>query len=404
MAAISPQYYLFFVRDVLPQPAAHLIQVVQCANAAANLGYPSVLSYLQRGPLAWNPLRWVAALPPRPVDPDFAAFYSTQNRLNLLPLPMPWPIDRVKTKLTNASTVACKYYWPLQLRSRTKLVHTRDWNFVKAAIKSGVPVIYECHHCLPHPYEAEIVTNPLLQVAVTVVETVQRNMIANGMPPNKIRVVPNGFNRQFLERHPEGATAWRDQLLPSPQHKLAVYAGALQNFKGVDLLLEIAPQCPDVVFALAGGPVEQQAHYQAQCDRNGLSNVRCLGFLPQNQLAELLQAADVLLHPHRMGPAATFTSPLKLFDYLASGTPIVASEIPSLESFKGTAAISAWCPPDSPNDLIKALRQVLATKPRRAEGYPDMIEYVRQYSWENRIKTILDQVDPALRPDPIHSC
>lgn len=396
--SLQPPYYVFFVREALPKPAAHLIQVVQCANAAANLGYPAVLSYLQPGPQAANPLRWLKPLPPRPVSAELADFYSTEAQLQLLPLAMPWPIDRVPTKLTNSSTVACKYYWPVHLRSRTRLVHSRDWNFIKAAVKSGVPAVYECHHCLPHPYDRAIVTHPLLQVAVTVVETVRQNMIENGMPADKILLAPNGFNRLFLTRQPEAARTWRQRLLPAPDARLAVYAGALETFKGIDLLLEVAPRFPEVVFALAGGPAAQQAHYQAQCDRLGLRNVVWLGFLPQSELASLLQAADVLLHPHRSGAAATFTSPLKLFDYLASGTPIVASKIPSLTCFEGSGAIAAWCPPDSADQFAQALRQVLSTKPRRPEGYPEAIDYVRQFSWENRIQAILERVDPVLRP------
>ncbi|MEO1069440.1 MAG: hypothetical protein AAFW95_10030 [Cyanobacteria bacterium J06638_6] len=53
-----PRHYLFFIRDTLPQPAAHLIQTVQCANAAANLGYPTQLAFIDQGATARQPWRW----------------------------------------------------------------------------------------------------------------------------------------------------------------------------------------------------------------------------------------------------------------------------------------------------------------------------------------------------------
>ncbi len=150
-----PHPYLFFIRDTLPQPAAHLIQTVQCANAAAHLGYPTQLAFVDRSTTAWQPWRWVNPQP-QTVNEEFAQFFNLQagalNPLKLLPLAMPWPIDRVKHKLTNASTVACKYYWPRHLAARTALVHTRDWNFAKAALKHGVPVVFECHHHTDKPF------------------------------------------------------------------------------------------------------------------------------------------------------------------------------------------------------------------------------------------------------------
>jgi glycosyltransferase involved in cell wall biosynthesis len=131
-----------------------------------------------------------------------------------------------------------------------------------------------------------------------------------------------------------------------------------------------------------------------------------LGYLLHKDLPSLLQAADILAHPHCSGQAATFTSPLKLFDYLTSGNPIVATEIPSLMEFKNSqayaegvgGAIAAWCEPDNLNKFAEAIAQVLKTHPRKAEGYQDILNFVKQFSWENRAAKILSYVDESLRP------
>ena len=44
---MSQKYYVFFIAEPLPQQGAHLVQMVQCANAAANLGYPTLLVYVK---------------------------------------------------------------------------------------------------------------------------------------------------------------------------------------------------------------------------------------------------------------------------------------------------------------------------------------------------------------------
>lgn len=393
--------YLFYVKEELPKPEAHLIQVVQCANGAANNGLSTWLAYPEWGNGAVaKPWRWIMPRP-RAVSPSFAEFYNVQSQLQLLPLAQPWPVDRIPHKLTSSSTMVCKYYWPLFLKRCTSLVHTRDWNFVKAAIISGTPVVYECHHFLDRPYEPQIANSSLLQLAVTVVDTVKANMLENGMPEDKIAVIPNGYNCQFLERHLQAALEWRSRLLPSREDRLVVYAGALYPFKGIDLMLEAAERLPQVHFAIAGGPLEQQHHYQGQIQQRHLRNVKFLGFLGQQSLAALLQAADVLAHPHLSGRAASFTSPLKLFDYLAAGTPVVATKIASLRALQRENAIAAWCEPDDSREFQQALEAVLRRYPWRPQGYSQGPDYVRPFSWEGRIQRILSRVAPQFRPQPL---
>lgn len=398
------KHYIFFARSVLPQPdAAHLIQIAQLANAAANLGYSTVLVSLQQGLEALNPVNLILPFQPRKPDQKLAEFYNFQDKLKVAKLPMPWPIDQINNKFTNSSTIACKYYLPIHISPQAKIVHTRDWNFVKAAVLNGVPAIYERDHYEQKRYEPEIVNSKFFQVAVTVVDQVRDDMIKNGMPPEKVITLHNGFNQLFCVRHPEQAEEWRKKLLADGCQNLVVYAGALFKFKGVDLLIDIAKDLPHIKFALAGGNETQIKAYQQMTRDKQVNNVTFLGYLEQNRLASLLQAADILVAPHCSGEAATFTSPMKLFDYMSAGVPIVATEIPSMMEFKSSQAIAGWCEPDSPTELAKCIQQVLATHPRKPEGYQDNLDFVSQFSWENRIIKILDHVEERMRPQLLES-
>lgn len=393
------KHYIFFTRHTLTTPQAHLVQVFNSANGAANLGYSTVLCFLQQGLASFNPVNLLHPFHPRKPAAKLSKFYNIQEKLKVAPLPIPWPIDQIRSKWTNSSTLVCKYYFPIHILPYTKIVHTRDWNFVKAAIKHGVPAIYEHHHHEQKQFEPEVVHNPLFQIAVTVADPIRESMIQCGMPPAKVIKLHNGFNQVFLERHPEAAKVWREKLLVEQRQHLIVYAGALRNFKGIDLLIEVAKTIPQVQFAFAGGNESEVQHYQQLAQEQQTPNVNFLGHLPQNQLASLLQAADILAHPHCSGQAANTTSPLKLFDYLASGTPIVATEIPPLMEFKSSSAIAGWCEPDNPTQLAQCLQQVLATYPRKIEGYTDNLAFVQQFSWENRISKIISHVDDSMRPE-----
>ncbi len=393
------KHYLFFTRHTVPQPGADLIQIVNCANGAANLGYSAVLSYLDQGSNGLGLAQYLQPFKPQVPSIDLVNYYSFQNRLQVAPLPIPWKLSRrFPSKWTHPSTVVCKYYLPMHMRAVTQLVHSRDWNFVKAAVQSGVPAIYECDHYVERYFESEIVHHHLFQLAVTVADPVRRNMLDHGMPPEKLIKLHNGFNQIFLARHMHQAQAWRISLMGQGQQFLAVYSGALYPFKGVDLLMDVAKHLPQVQFVFAGGSPVQVATYQNLAQERQLRNTQFLGHLPHEKLASLLQSANVLLHPHCMGEAATFTSPMKFFDYMASGTPIVATEIPPLMEFKPSAVVAGWCEPNQPAKLADCIAQVLQSHPYRSEGYAESMEYVQQFSWENRIAKILSHVEAPLRP------
>ena len=397
------KYYIVFTRTVLPQPdAAHLVRDVNSANAAANLRYATVLVYLQRGLSALDPRAWLHAFRPREPDDELAKFYNIQECLQVATLPIPWPIDRIGRRWINSIKITTEYFFPVHILPHAGMIHTPDWDLIKAAVRNGVPVIYERDHYRERPYEPDIVNSPLFQVTVTVDERVRENMIQNGMPPGKILKLHNGVNRSFFTRQPEAAEAWREQLLGERQY-LVVYSGALYRFKGVDLLIDAARELPHIQFVLAGGSDFQVRAYRKQSAAGQAGNVTFLGHVTHERLVSLLQAADALVYPHCSGNAATLGSPLKFFEYLASGAPMVATEVPHVTEFKLSQLVIGWCPPDNVGQLARSIEHTLMTYPRRMEGYSASIQFARQFSWENRMSTILSHVDGSMRPHPVRS-
>lgn len=384
----SKKHYIFFTKSTLPQPEAHIVHDVNTANAVANLGYSAVLVYLKKNRESLNPLDWFLPFRPQKPDSELKEYYRIGDRLQTIGLAMPYPISSSGNRWLNWSTYICKYYFPRFVFPRTKILHTLDWNLAKTAVRAGIPVIYEREHDQFNKYDLDVVKSPLFQVAITVADSVRENMISMGMPPEKIVKLPLSFNSQFLTRYPEAAQ-WRDKLLANGRDKLVVYSGGLYGFKGVDLLLEVAQQLPDVQFAFAGGKPEQLQHYQEKTKKLNLDNATFLGYVQHQQLPALLQAANALAHPHLSGEASTFTSPLKFFEYLASGMPIVATEIPPLLEFKKQNLIAGWCETDSVSAYKECLQETLAKYPRQEMGYSSQLEFAAQFTWESRLEKIL---------------
>ncbi|MEA5565341.1 glycosyltransferase [Anabaena sp. UHCC 0399] len=395
--------YIFFSRTISLKPdTAHEIHDVLCANAAANIGYSSVLVYpdSQRG--SGNTLGLLSPFKLTQPDQKFVEFYDVQDKLKIATLPMPWPIDCIGGKLTNTNTVLTRYYLPIHLSPHTKLVHTRDWNFVKAAVKNHIPTIYERHYFQEEKFAPEIVNSPFFQIAITQSEPIRQSLIAQGMPPDKVVWLHNGFEKSFLLRQPEQAQEWRKELLGNERQYLVVYSGALYPFKGINVLIDAAKELPHIQFVITGGKEEQVTAYQQLAREKQIDNVKFLGWiLPRQRLVSLFQAADILAHPHCSGKSANFTNPVKFFQYMASGTPIIITEIPPLMLFKDLPLSAVWCEPDHPKKLAKSIEQALEIYPRKIEGYVNNIELAKQFSWENRADKILSYVDESLRPPMI---
>ncbi|MGK7939055.1 MAG: glycosyltransferase [Crocosphaera sp.] len=383
------KHYLVYSQLSQQPDSAHEIHDVMCANAVANLGYSGILAYPKKTTNSLNLFPVFFPFQPEKPEQEFIDFYDVQNQLRVLGLSIPSLIEKGINRF-NVSSLVCKYYLPIHLRNKIQAVHTRDWNFAKAAVKNKIPTIFERHYFAEKTFEQDIVTDPHFRVVITQSEIIRQSMIEAGIPSEKAIWLDNGFNQSFLQRYPEDAQKWRSELLKNNRKYLIIYSGALYPFKGVDLLIDVAYKLPNLQFAVTGGTEEQVKHYQQLAQEKQVNNINFLGWvMPRSRLISLFQAADILAHPHLSGKSASFTNPVKFFQYLASGTPIVATEIAPLMSFKKTVPIGIWCEPDDPTIFADAIQKCLETYPRKIGGYEENMSYSKNFSWEKRAEKII---------------
>jgi glycosyltransferase involved in cell wall biosynthesis len=110
--------------------------------------------------------------------------------------------------------------------------------------------------------------------------------------------------------------------------KIILYTGTLEPYQGIDLLIGCAEwvirRRQDVAFLLVGGKPVQVDHYQSKVKRLGLSAYfRFTGTRPPEEIPEIVQLSHVLVSPRTNGT----NTPLKIYGYLRSGKPIVATNL-----------------------------------------------------------------------------
>ncbi len=218
-------------------------------------------------------------------------------------------------------------------------------------------------------------------------------LITAGAPTGKITVVPDGVNLSMFQNRPEKEAA-RERLNLPVDRKIVVYTGSfyLYSWKGVDVLLETSGYfSADTLFVLVGGDEKEIADIK----KKGVGpNVRLVPHRPHHEVAGYLAAADVLVLPNKTGSlhSERYTSPLKLFEYMASGVPIVASHLPSIcEVLNENNAFLVTA--NSPERLAAGLRMVLLDARGSRERADQALKDVKKYSWDERAVTIINKLD-----------
>ena len=174
------------------------------------------------------------------------------------------------------------------------------------------------------------------------------------------------------------------------------YTGHLYPGRGIDLLLELARRNPKMRFLWAGGEPVAVERWSKRLSNAGVNNVRLMGFVPNRQLPLIQAACDVLMMPHERrvsasggGDIARFTSPMKMFEYLASGKAILASDLPVLREVlnEDNAVLIAPEDIDAWNGALRVLE--VNEDRRRALGNQARTDAAK-YTWVERARRSLE--------------
>lgn len=211
----------------------------------------------------------------------------------------------------------------------------------------------------------------------------------------KTLVLPDGVDLKIFDIDISTKEACRKLNLPLDK-KILGYMGRFKTAgmeKGIDDILESLKLLNDknIIFMAVGGSEEEIAHYQEKAEKLNINEqVILLGHCEQNKVAIYQKACDVLLMPFPYNQHyAYFMSPLKMFEYMASKRPIIASNLPSVrEVLNETNAI--LIEPDNPESLTQGIKKSLENKELSDKISKQAYFDAQKYSWEQRAKNIVD--------------
>ncbi len=336
---------IYFANIRLPTEKAHGLQIMKTCEALAEAGVGVELVV----PIRRNHLT------SEPFD-----FYKVKNNFSITKIGcidgLAWPVF----KSFGFWIQTFSFYFrakKLILPHTTAAVFTRDLVGAWWLAKTGAKVFYELHTIPEKITWLHRAAWSRAAGLVVISNGIKTKLVAEGVSAKKILVARDAIDLTDYGKQLDKKDC-RSMLGLPEDLKIIIYTGHLYDWKGADVLAQAAQliSSENQVY-LVGGTAQDIARFKKQYTG---SNLHIVGWQDHARIPLWHAAADLLVLPNsaRLAISRLYTSPMKLFEYLASGTPLIASDLPALREVVSVEEV-VFCAPDDPAALARAIEDTL---------------------------------------------
>jgi len=367
---------IYITNTRIPSEKANSYQSMQMCNSFAKI-YDEVEM--------WVPILYNTPELKKHEDNPYS-FYGIDKTFEIKKL---WTLDsRILINLnafiwanTKAVMFAFNVLMKLRKESNNTIVFTRDWYVLKILLfgrKIGLiknKIFYEAHkfsnHLVPNFKECDgvIVINNYLK------------HLHEERGVNKILVAHDSVNineYKYISNY---------KKIDKEKYSL-VYTGNLFAWKGVYALVDSLKYiAKNIELIIVGGSKNALNEFKKYVKKSEFNNIKLIGHVPKQDTIKYVENADILFLPNSAkDKMSLYTSPIKLFEYMASKRPIIASNLPSICEILEDKKNAILCEPDNPKDLADKINWVLENDSTSIvnQAYED----VQEYTWDKRAEKI----------------
>lgn len=255
-------------------------------------------------------------------------------------------------------------------------------------------IIFELHR-VPEQISRRIryvLTRAGLVVVVT--SFIKKELVKKGFSPNKIPVLPDGVDLLPFEKlRTVGKGNLRNKFTLPMDKKIITYVGTLHTLgmsKGVEDLIETFPvvlkKVPDAFLLLVGFQEVEIKEVSMVLQKLGVpeARFRVLPFLPQEDAQAHMVASDVLVMNFPWTKHyAYYMSPMKMFEYMASGNPIITTDLPSVREVLNQSN-AYFIKPENGSELASSITTLINDKKLSQKIAEQAFLDVQSYTWDRR--------------------
>ncbi len=358
---------LYAVMVRMPTEKAHGIQIVKTIAALVKAGVTVDLQIPDRK---------------NPIKVDIFEYYQAEKIFGVTKI-------KVRDLVSENRFGILGYWWQSFLFTRKvkqnafgfDVLYTRDLPVALGLVRAQKPLIYEIHSLPKRPTFLHKYVWKKSQGIIVISDGLREELIAAGVEAQKITVVRDSVDVEQFQNVPQKNACRANLNIPVDQ-KVVVYTGHLYGWKGADTLAVSAAKLPtDTHVYIVGGTDQDVAKFKEQFKA---PNLHIMGRRPHQEMPLWLASSDLLVIPNSAKEAigAKYTSPLKLFEYMAANRPIVATDVPALREVLLDKAVLAK--PDNADSLAQAIQSAFTNYSEHVKAAEYLAEAVTQYSWANR--------------------
>jgi len=266
---------------------------------------------------------------------------------------------------------------------KQNIIYTRSPEIAWLFGVRGYKTFYECHQLPEKKSKLFGYFIKKIHGIVTITNGLKQDLVADyAYSADKISTAPDGVDLETFDIKITRQEA-RERLDLPGDKKIILYTGHLYTWKGVDTLADASKNLPvDILIYTVGGDAQE---INAFNQRNPNHNIIAAPAVSREKVAIWLKAADLLILPNSAKEKISekYTSPLKLFEYMASGTPIIASDLPSIREILNNKSAIFFKPDDTMsllNEINSSFRQNINLNQINANTK----QMIDNYTWHNR--------------------
>lgn len=280
-----------------------------------------------------------------------------------------------------------------------KIAYTRSHVLANLLMRNHHHVILE-DHWIPDITPLEIIKerseSEYFVGLITISNFLAKAHFDVGIPQDKIMVLSDGVD---LERYENRFTVneARLKLGLTDYDKVVLFSGHLDESWGINEIILAAKELSDTLFLILGGFNHHIDFWRGLVHEMNLSNTRILGFIPNIDIPLYQYAADIVLMPYKSSCfSVNWMSPLKMFEYMAAGKPIISSDLAPIRAFLQNEENAILIPPDDPKMLARMIVYLFDNPDVRKKIGDKAKEDVIPYTWDNRANKVIDFVNSRL--------
>ena len=212
----------------------------------------------------------------------------------------------------------------------------------------------------------------------------------------KAKILPNGVDLKKFDKAYD-LEILRKKLKINKNIKIVSYIGNLYQGRGIEMIIKLSKHFENLFFLLVGGEKSDIENY-----RNLLSeenkNILFTGHILQSDIVKYYKLSDFLIIPYENNftikgsiNAATFSSPIKLFEHLASEKPIIASNIDSINSILKDGQDAILVSEGDFEEYVKKITNLVNDEKLQKKLSENAKKKSLKFSWINRAKGFIDQ-------------